>query len=38
MVRKKYDEASMKMAISAVKQNKMKIRKAAAEYCVPKST
>ncbi|XP_060557384.1 uncharacterized protein LOC132717830 [Ruditapes philippinarum] len=28
----------MKMAISAVKQNKMKIRKAAAEYCVPKST
>ncbi|XP_060575632.1 uncharacterized protein LOC132733064 [Ruditapes philippinarum] len=38
MVRKKYDEASIKMAISAVKQNKMKIRKAAAEYCVPKST
>jgi hypothetical protein len=38
MVRKKYDKASMKMSISAVKQNKKKIRKAAAEYCVPKST
>ncbi|XP_053382064.1 uncharacterized protein LOC123532137 [Mercenaria mercenaria] len=38
MSTKKYKEEDMTSAISAVKQNRLNIRKAAAEYHVPKST